>query len=177
MEDDERELSRRLRKGDSTAFDVIFDRYSRPLLRIAWLKVGDYEAAADVVQETLLVLWRRRAEIPEQSMFPWLVRVLTMTIKNHARTLRRHPTTPLASADTLGASTMSVEHRDALLDLVRSLDRLTELERQIVLSCAVDDLTYKEAGERLGLSSQAVAKRFQRLRLRLRRTVIGEEQA
>ena len=150
---------------------------SRPLLRIAWLKMGDYEAAADVVQETLLVLWRRRAEIPEQSMFPWLVGVLTLTIKNHVRTLRRHPTTPLDSADeSATSSTMSVEHRDAVLDLVRSLDRLTELERQIVLDCAVDNLTYTEAGERLGLSSQAVAKRFQRLRLRLRRTVIGEEQ-
>ena len=101
MEDDEQELSRRLRRGDLAAFDVIFTRYSRPLLRIAWLKTGDYEAAADVVQETLLVLWRRRADVPEQSMFPWLVGVLsrrsTITCGPFADTRRRPwkaPTSP-----------------------------------------------------------------------------------
>lgn len=174
-DDDEQELSRRLRKGDSAAFDVVFVRYSRPLLRIAWLKTRDYEEAGDAVQDALLVLWRRRAEIPERSMFPWLVGVLTLVIRNQERAHRRHPT---ASLDEFGeiasAGGMSEERRDALLDVVRSLERLTELERRIVLYCAVEDLTYEEAGERVGLSSQAIRKRFQRLRLRLRQTAIEE---
>lgn len=174
-DDDEQELSRRLRKGDSAAFDVVFARYSRPLLRIAWLKTGDYEEAGDAVQDALLVLWRRRADIPERSMFPWLVGVLTLVIRNRDRAHRRRPTESLDEfGEIVSVDGMSEERRDALLDVIRSLDHLTELERRIVLYCAVEDLTYEEAGERVGLSSQAVRKRFQRLRLRLRQTAIEE---
>lgn len=172
---DEQELSRRLRRGDSSAFDVVFARYSRPLLRIAWLKTGDYEEAGDAVQDALLVLWRRRAEVPEHSMFPWLVGVLTLVIRNRERTRRRHPTVSLGEfEEVVSANGMSEERRDALLDVIRSLDRLTELDRRIILYCAVEDLTYEEAGERVGLSSQAIRKRFQRLRVRLRQTAMEE---
>jgi RNA polymerase sigma-70 factor (ECF subfamily) len=55
------DLMQLLRKADSAAFEVVYDRHSTAAYSLAYRMVGSRNAAEDVVQEAFLSLWRSGA--------------------------------------------------------------------------------------------------------------------
>jgi RNA polymerase sigma-70 factor, ECF subfamily len=55
------DLMQLVRKGDSGAFEVVYDRHSTVAYSLAYRMVGSRNAAEDVVQEAFLSLWRSGA--------------------------------------------------------------------------------------------------------------------
>jgi RNA polymerase sigma-70 factor, ECF subfamily len=55
------DLMQLVRKGDSAAFEVVYDRHSTAAYSLAYRMVGSRNAAEDVVQEAFLSLWRSGA--------------------------------------------------------------------------------------------------------------------
>jgi RNA polymerase sigma-70 factor (ECF subfamily) len=55
------DLMQLVRKGDSAAFEVVYDRHSTAAFSLAYRMVGSRNAAEDVVQEAFLSLWRSGA--------------------------------------------------------------------------------------------------------------------
>jgi len=65
-----------LHTGDDAAFVTLVERYQRPLLRLARLRVGNDAAAEDVVQETWLAVLAGLARFEGRSSFrTWLFRI------------------------------------------------------------------------------------------------------
>ena len=56
---EERTLVLRAQDGETTAFEQLVDRHQGRLFRIAFTVVGDRQEAEDLVQETLVLAWRR----------------------------------------------------------------------------------------------------------------------
>ena len=59
------ELITLLRSGDRGAYTEIYRRYKGILLIHAYKKLGDFEEAKDILQETFSFLWKDRDEIPD----------------------------------------------------------------------------------------------------------------
>src|SRR4051794_9758773 len=55
------DLMQLVRKGDSEAFGVVYDRHSTVAYSLAYRMVGSRNSAEDVVQEAFLSLWRSGA--------------------------------------------------------------------------------------------------------------------
>lgn len=55
---DDRALIALVTQGDASAFEAIYDRYSRPCFSLALRILGDRQFAQDVVQEVFLAVWR-----------------------------------------------------------------------------------------------------------------------
>ncbi len=55
------DLMQLVRKGESGAFEVVYDRHSTAAYSLAYRMVGSRNAAEDVVQEAFLSLWRSGA--------------------------------------------------------------------------------------------------------------------
>jgi RNA polymerase sigma-70 factor, ECF subfamily len=55
------DLMQLVRKGDSAAFEVVYDRHCTAAYSLAYRMVGSRNAAEDVVQEAFLSLWRSGA--------------------------------------------------------------------------------------------------------------------
>src|SRR6059058_5807011 len=55
------DLMQLVRKGDSEAFAVVYDRHSTAAYSLAYRMVGSRNTAEDVVQEAFLSLWRSGA--------------------------------------------------------------------------------------------------------------------
>jgi RNA polymerase sigma-70 factor (ECF subfamily) len=55
------DLMQLVRKGDSTAFEVVYERHATAAFSLAYRMVGTRNAAEDVVQESFLSLWRSGA--------------------------------------------------------------------------------------------------------------------
>src|SRR3981081_1113877 len=60
----------RAREGQDDAFQMLAERHSNPLFRLAFRMTGNEQDAEDVVQETLLRAYRRLAKFDERSSFP-----------------------------------------------------------------------------------------------------------
>ncbi|QDV72917.1 sigma-70 family RNA polymerase sigma factor [Botrimarina mediterranea] len=69
------------------------DRYGDMLFRFAMLRVGDADAAEDLVQETLLAAWQSRARYSGDCTPPtWLVAILKRRIADYFRKQGRRST-------------------------------------------------------------------------------------
>ncbi len=81
------DLVARLRAGEGSAFDTIFAAWYAPLVRFATRLVGDGARAEDVVQDTMLALWRGRTTLdPHLSPQAWLFHAT----RNRALNVVRH---------------------------------------------------------------------------------------
>jgi len=68
-------LVERIAMGDEAAFSAAYDRHSSQLFGSVVRFLGDREAAAEVVQDTFLALWRRAAQFDAAagSLLAWLL--------------------------------------------------------------------------------------------------------
>lgn len=133
----------------------------------------DGALAQDVVSETFLVAWRRRADVPAEPL-PWLLVVARNVLANRRRgEVRREQLTDTVArlAQVAGTGTGAdhvVVERDAML---AALAELTELEREAVLLVAWDGLRNSDAAGVAGCSVRAFEVRLSRARARLARAI------
>lgn len=164
------ELSRR---GDRGAFSALFARHGKPVYLYAWGVTRDDRDAEDVTQEVFVVAWRKLAgiRIVEASALPWLL----VTTRNVARnTLRSRRATLELDESVLPGDRTRQERVEELTWVRQAISRLGGTDQRVVHLCLVEGYSYAEAGDHLGLTTAAVAKRVERLRATLRQAVRGE---
>ena len=141
----------------------------RPLLRYL-LRRADPETAADVLGDTLLVLWRRHTEIPADAALPWAYGVARGCLANARRGARRRealvarlvvldPPRPVDGPEDRAAPDP---------DLHAALSRLTPTEAEVVTLWAWEGLSPTEIAVALDVTPNAVSIRLHRARTRLR---------
>ena len=98
---EDRELVKRLRDGDESAFMELIDRYGAMMLRVAQMYVRDRATAEEVVQETWLAVLNGIDRFEERSSLKtWIFRILTNRAKTRgARDGRVVPFSTLAASE------------------------------------------------------------------------------
>jgi RNA polymerase sigma-70 factor (ECF subfamily) len=146
------------------------------LFRAALRVIGNRAEAEDLVQEAYLQAWKsfHRFE-PGTNCRAWLYKILFHVIHHHKRkwynskmvkereevlegTLAYHPPVPEDLRDE---------------DVLMAFERLPQQYREVVVLADVEELTYKEIGESLGIPVGTVMSRLSRGR-RLLRTELAE---
>lgn len=85
---DDPDLLARLARGDAAAFDAIFRAWYAPLVRATQAIVRDATVAEELVQDAMLELWRRRAQLDgDGSAQAYLFRATRNRALNHLRHL------------------------------------------------------------------------------------------
>lgn len=149
---------------DAAAFGELVDRHHPALYAFARRRVTEQASIEDVLADTFLVAWRRRAEIPDPAL-PWLYGVCLRTISTHRRSGRRR-------ARLWGrlSSQPEVAGRDpADLHATRSeinwaFAQLSEGERETLRLIAWDGLSTEDAATVLGITPGAFRVRLHRAR-------------
>src|SRR5512132_3454764 len=79
--------------GDRGAFEVLYQRYARPVFGLALRRLGDRGRAEDAVQETFASIWRAaRSYKPERGPgAPWLYAVARNAITDRGRARSEPP--------------------------------------------------------------------------------------
>lgn len=184
-------------RGDEADVRLAFDRMYEavaPAL-FAWADVrirADVRAwldPQDLVQEVWCRAWRRHAEFdPESTSFRyWVFRIAKNVLLEGFRRLREPSfragpagsTTRLYALQELPDSATGVTRRiarDEGLKLFAAwLRGLDDEDQRLILHCGLEGMSHSEASERLQLSPDAVAKRWQRLRAKLEEQRVPRE--
>lgn len=90
-EQEVREIVRRAKKGDQRAFAELVKRYHNQVAALAYKMMGDYDEAADIVQNVFLKtsqnIWRYDES---RRFYTWLYRIAVNTSIDYMRKHRRH---------------------------------------------------------------------------------------
>lgn len=157
-------LARRIRDGDRDAFKTFFDRHHGRLLGYLTGRGLSPERAEDVVQNAFLYIWRNREKIdPDQSLRAYLFRIGYTRGLNALRDVASvdpdvSPDDPRderfsASTQDPSADAVNQELRDRIDE---AIEALPERRRAVFELCFLQDLTYKEAAEALGITRKTV---------------------
>ncbi len=153
----------------SELHDLVVE-HSTAIYRVALSIVRDPALAEDVTQDTLLKAWQALPTFRgESSLKSWILRIAH---NNAISTLRRRRDVlrePAEMPETMTAESVEtrVQQRAALRDFEEALDRLDDLSRSVVVMREVEQMTYEEIAEALGVSLPTVKTRL----LRARRTL------
>jgi RNA polymerase sigma-70 factor, ECF subfamily len=171
----EKELVLQLQTGSLEALGQLYDRYQRMVYRTALAITGDSEAAADLLQDVFLRLFRFAQHIdPDRPLEPWLYRMTTNLSYTWVKRSRRwlHPLEDLM--DRLPGFS-----RPSLQDIVESEDEWEAVQRAVlslplaqrvaIVLYYLNDLSLQEISEILEIPVGTVKSRLHYGRLALKK--------
>ena len=165
--------------GGTSGLRILYERYFDALFRYAAGRVGR-QAAEDVVAETFLIAFTRRAAFDPShvSALPWLIGIATNLLRSQRRAERKHLATDPGRINPRGPPDLGLDNTISRADAVavrgavmRAVRRLGPSEREAFLVHALAGLEGAELGVALGVSSSAAAVRLHRARTKLRMTL------
>jgi RNA polymerase sigma-70 factor, ECF subfamily len=164
-------LVRRAIGGDPRAFSELVRRYQRAAYVVALGVTRRHEDAEDVAQEAFVVALERLDECRDPDRFAgWF----TTIVKNRARNLLRREhlregePIPFQVASTLPGPDRETERSDLRGRLSEAMDRLSPLQREVVLLHDLEGWKHREIAERLEMPSGTVRSHLHFARRRLR---------
>ena len=139
-------------RGDTAAFDALYQRHHQPLLAFARHMLGRMHDAEDVVQHTFLAADRafRAGKVPK-AVRAWLYTVARNRCVSVLRARRDDVALgggECVSTDGLAAE---VEQREELRALVADLRRLPDDQRAALLLAELGELTHVEVARVIGV--------------------------
>ncbi len=125
----------------------------------------DPEDAADVLSETLLVIWRRLDEVPRNNPLSWSYGVARRLAANQRRSRKRH----LQLVERLKREPSGPSLDDPYEDpeLEKALNRLSVTDRELLRLWAWEGLEPREVATVMGLTVNAATLRLSRARKKL----------
>jgi len=154
-------------------FDALARELIEPLRRFL-ARRADPETAEDALAETLLVLWRRLDDVPEQPL-PWAYAVARNCLANALRGERRQAR--LAARAAAMEQPQVEDGPEAVLgvddELATALAALPEQDAELLRLWAWEQLEPREIAEVLEITANAVSVRLHRARARLREQLEG----
>jgi RNA polymerase sigma-70 factor, ECF subfamily len=181
------EIMLRVRDGDDAGYDILIEKYRKPIVNFMFRMVHNQAVAEELAQEVFLRVYRSRQTYRAEAKFTtWLYRIATNLGVNHARDTKYERTAQTVYLDQpdpetgttpdVADDTDSAEENLLKDERMRAIRRhvmaLPERQRTAVLMHKYQGLDYKQIGEVLKLSESATKsllfRAYQTLRERLK---------
>lgn len=150
-----------LKEDDITAFNTIYDRYSRPLYLYITSKTDTGDVSKDILQELFTSLWEKRLLLDiHQSLKSYLYQTArykiidvyrrNATYRKYLQQLIEHfDAQPHSISDTL-------DHKTRAHEVLEAINRLPEKMKEIFMLSRFEHLSIEQIASRLDLSQQTV---------------------
>ena len=169
-----------MRRGDERAFEALYSRYQRRIHAYVMGMVKDHGRAEDVTQEVFVSALRRMRETERPIAFkPWIYEIAKNACIDQFRRSRRTEEVSLEADEGLAPADYgrlvgsdpaphdAVETKQDLTDLCGAFGGLSDAHHEILLLRELEGLSYREIGDRMGMSRPAVESTLFRARRRL----------
>ena len=155
---------RRIRVGDKSVFNAMFDYYYQPLCSFVLLYVKDKQAVEDIVIDCFVKIWEERETLEIKSS---LQNYLVTLVKNSAIDYLRKKQLQFSELENLSFS-IPDEEQDPLKDagilnqLYNAIDKLPEQRRLILKMAAFEGKSYAQIAGELHISVNTVKTQMSR---------------
>jgi RNA polymerase sigma factor (sigma-70 family) len=169
-----------VRAGADDAFEELYERYRRRITAYVHGMVSDHGRAEDITQEVFISALRRMRETDRAIAFkPWVYEIAKNACIDQFRRARRAEEVSYDADEGLGAAdygrlVQTGPTPDAAVDTKQQLDHLcgafgglSESHHEILVLRELEGMSYREIGERMGLTRPAVESTLFRARRRL----------
>ena len=166
----ELELVRRLKAGDTAAFDVVYDEFNARLFNFLARLMRSRDRAEDLLEETWLRLVANAERLqPDTRLGPWLFTVARNLYVSYCRSRMLEES---YGADGLGlwpaAHSTSPFEQTAVNEFAgrveAALASLPPMYREVLLLVAIEGLEPSEAADVCGVSAATMRQRLKRAR-------------
>ena len=158
-----RKLVRQIKSSNVEVYKSVFTQYHDEIFNFLYYKMGNIQAAEDVLQDTFVTLWENRHNLKEDLS---LKSYLYTLAKNKALNFIRHQNVVLkyqqtqktASIDEQTASPQTVlEAKEFHEVFLKAAGKLPEMQRIVFMMSRFEQLSNKEIAKRLDISVKTVA--------------------
>jgi RNA polymerase sigma-70 factor (family 1) len=143
-------------------FDRMFVDWYYQLRNYVYYKSGDIQIAEDIVQDAFLKIWEKKDIIRSETVKSLLYKIANNLFLNrldHQKVLLKF-SSDFSNQEYSEAPDFDLEMKEFDEKLKRHISELDEKNRIVFLMNRIDELTYKEIAQNLGLSQKAVEKRM-----------------
>jgi len=172
------------KNNTEAAFNILVQRYKNPLTNFVFRFLGDYEACNDVVQETMIKVYRYKDSYSSVAKFStWIYTIAGNLARTEYRRQRRRN---LFSINDYGEdhSTYDLPDESYRPDVVtdsgikdeiiqKALLKVKESYREAVILRDIQGMSYEEISEILGINEGTVKSRINRGRAQLQELLKG----
>jgi RNA polymerase sigma-70 factor, ECF subfamily len=156
-------------------FEELYEQYYGRVLAYV-LRRTTSGTAEDVVADTFVVAWRRLDRLPDEPL-PWLLAIARRTLANQRRTERRQKALIGELKANRLPGTVDSPQIGEVEGIKRAVDRLSELDKELLRLVLWDDLSMKEAATVVGISHAACRVRLHRATRRLAHELARNERS
>ncbi len=155
------ELVAKLRKGDSSAYTEIYNRFKVPLYTFLWNRTNDKELVRDILHDIFLTIWEKREHISYETS---LSGYLFATVKNRLLDIIAHDKVKQKYIDSfyvfVNKADVSTDHlvrsKELSARIAKEIAGLPPKTREVFELSRVAHLNRKEIADQLGISEQTV---------------------
>ena len=165
-------------QGDQTAWEQIVRQHWRKVFNLAYKFVGRHDEAEDLTQDIFLKIFKALHTFDRRANFQtWLISISRNLCIDHYRSVRKERQTMARDVDASELSPVSrergphsqLEQADLKHLIKRALAELPGPLREAVVLRDLQEFSYQEIAEQLGLPEGTVKSRINRGRLELAR--------
>jgi RNA polymerase sigma-70 factor (ECF subfamily) len=164
--------------GDQAAWEQIVRQNWRKVFNVAYKFVGKHDEAEDLTQDIFLKIFRALNTFDRRANFQtWIISISRNLCIDHYRSVRKERQTIARDVDTADLQPATAErgpyaaaeHQDLRALLRQALQTLPTTLRTAVVLRDLQELSYQEIADKLGLPEGTVKSRINRGRLELAR--------
>ncbi|MCG8310216.1 MAG: RNA polymerase sigma-70 factor [Cytophagales bacterium] len=157
----EKKLLKRLRRGDSSAFEVLFNTYKNRLYAFAFKFVKSEDLACDILHEVFLKVWEKRKKInPDLNFNSYLHTICKHTVYNFLKKASRKEELKLEIINSTLEKRNFVEEDLYFQQYEKmasdAINQLPPRRKEVFQLCKMDGKSYDETASSLGISKNAV---------------------
>lgn len=148
-------------------FEQLFSDFKEKMFRLCYSYCNKHAEAEDLVQESFSKVWLHLDSFKGESAYStWIYRITVNTCLMHIRSKKKYhfenddqiPEIPTEKSDA----------EEKVNGLYRAITQLNEIDR-VLISMVLEELSYKEIGEVMGISENNIGVKVHRIKRQLKK--------
>ena len=153
------EILKPLKAGKIEGMEKLFDNFFRPLVLFANNFIGDISLSEDLVQEELIIFWRKKIYkklINDKTLVSYLYKMIKNKCLNELNKKKLN-TCDINSLNYEIAEELSYDTNEKIIRLtLEALESLSPQRQNVIKEVMLKGNSYQQAAENLGISKNTV---------------------
>ena len=172
------ELIKKFQEGNEDAFIELVNRYKNKLINFVFQMIGDLEQSEDIVQETMIKLYHKKHYYREIAKFStWIYTIARNQTNTELRKKKRKQTLSLTKLGknekdyeivaTQPSIEDDIENKYLYKKIKSCINELPEHYKTVIILRDIQQLSYEEISEIVGVPLGTIKSRINRARLQV----------